>query len=1295
MVKRLLLLLVFSSGLLLCHGTGIRHFSDRLLSCSSITGMTQDSDGYIWIATENGLNRFDGWTTAMYYHEKDNALSLQDNSVKTLFNDHKGNLWIGTATGLQLYSPIDNSFISVSFSNNSNPSVLSLTETTDNTLLAVTAGYGTFSIDKEKMTATHISEIDKTCGSPYIHYVYSDRDGKLWVATDGQLSVMTPEAKLESHHDIKGKVYSITEDKDKRIWIATSDDVYMSDDNMSLAAFRHSGYDIPGILGMICTADGTILINTLNNGILTPDFKHRELKPYSNDSFPKNDDIRAIFEDRNGNLWAGCLKSGLAMVSHAKNNFKFMPFTSVSSPGNLISAMITDNNGNLWISCADGYIYMIDSETQAVTPHLIGERIRAIHLHSNNRLWLGSYEGNLTEFDTDRHSCRRIKSFGNSIITGITADRHGYHYISAMGRGIIRYNHVDNTHISLDDCTKSKQTLGNNWVNHMTLMSSGNIAIAHCDGVNCYDPKQQCFVRLGLEEQIKTRVCNMVMEDRKGYIWTATNDGLFRFNPVEKLVTRFSKENGLPDNVITNIVPDSNGNIWCSTYNGICLIELPSEKITSFIAGNGIVDKEYIRGVSATRTNGGTIYLGGIKGITSFSPEFAISAPQPGKPCLTRLYINNSEASSPTKATDRSITNKPLTAADTLTLSHSCDIVTLEFSTLTYVDNENTRFKYRMLNLDKEWRSTQPGENRITYAYLHPGQYILEVRTCENGKLSPTTSIIIEVTPPWHDTTIAKICFIALVLIIILTCIYLGNRWQRRRRQEKTNEERLEYFVNMAHELRSPVTLILSPLSSLIKSETDEAKKQTLLTMHRNANRIASLMDQLIEIRKIDSGMMQLTCKPVEMITFIEGIIKMVDYQAAKRNVTMSLIHDNNTYRAMIDPCHFDKVLINLLLNALKYTPEGGEITVKVHYVNDPVQPDKSMMEIQVADTGPGIKESELEKIFDRFYQAITGTSGFGIGLHLSKQIVNLHHGTISAANRHDRQGSCFSILLPAITDAASTPLTTSHNTAATVKSRKKVLVADDDHELRQYLVNELSAHYKVVEASNGVDAYNMAINNNVDLIISDIMMPGIDGFELLKKIKSNTIANHIPVILLSSLTGYESRLKGWEKGADAILPKPFTIEELLSLSENLISGRLLLKGHFNIDSAIKEKVNPIEVKANDEHFMERVMEAINRNLHNADFTVENLAAEAGVSRVQLHRKLKSITGVAASDFIRGIRLKQAATLLKENKINISQIAYLVGFKNPNLFSISFKAFYGTSPTRYREQCNETQDNDN
>ena len=513
------------------------------------------------------------------------------------------------------------------------------------------------------------------------------------------------------------------------------------------------------------------------------------------------------------------------------------------------------------------------------------------------------------------------------------------------------------------------------------------------------------------------------------------------------------------------------------------------------------------------------------------------------------------------------------------------------------------------------------------------------------------------------------------------------------------NEEKMKFLINATHDIRSPLTLIMSPLASLKRRLSGEEKDNSIDairdidTIEHNANRILNLVNQILDVRKIDKQQLHLHCQQTEMVGFVKGICKMFEYSAQERNITFRFNHEDEKLDAWVDRSQFDKVVTNLLSNAFKYSFDGGSVDVNLSH-------DDTQMKLQVIDNGVGLDADSLKHIFDRFYQGTNSyrmhIDGTGIGLNLCKMIVDMHHGTITASNRDGQKGSVFEVCLPLGYDHLTeeeiekepvddSPQQSIANGQKSSTYKHRVLVVDDDNEICNYISTELGRYYKLTTKPNGKEGLKELLTGEYDLVVSDVMMPEMDGFTMLRMIKTNVNIAHLPVVMLTSKADVANRLEGLERGADAFLAKPFDLEELHMVIENLIQSRQRLKGKYSGAQQQVDKLEQPEVKGNDELLMERIMKSVNKNLSNSDFNVDMLTQEVGISRAQLHRKMKEMTGISTSEFIRNIRLEQAARLLREQKVNVTQVAYTVGFSNLAHFSTIFRKHFGISPSEYAE----------
>ena len=641
---------------------------------------------------------------------------------------------------------------------------------------------------------------------------------------------------------------------------------------------------------------------------------------------------------------------------------------------------------------------------------------------------------------------------------------------------------------------------------------------------------------------------------------------------------------------------------------------------------------------------------------------------------------------------------------------------------MEYYNPKRISYLYNFNN--SGWITLQTGTNRVSFSNIQPGKYKFQVRAKDYTNLSEIKEITILISPPWYSTRWAKVLYVLIVFAVILIAILQMKRQYRIQQKmmehqhaEELNEAKLQFFINISHEIRTPMSLIISPLQKLIATDKDDNRQQSYGTIYRNAERILTLINQLMDIRKIGKGQMILKFKEKNIVSLIKEAYKSFDFQAKSKDISIELTTESEDIRAWIDTKHFDKIIFNLLSNAIKYTPRGGHIQLLLKCGQNPnaaTEALRNFMELRVVDNGIGLSEEDIHRIFDRFYQSRNDqnnvNSGTGVGLHLTRSLVELHHGEIFAKNNESGIGSCFIVRIPLgknhlrpedidhsmelQTEKIKTELTDREqvsvisHTPVRSKTKYRILVVEDDEEIRNYLYQELGNDFHIQECNNGKDALAAILKKAPDLVVTDVMMPEMDGMTLCKKIKQNVNINHIPVILLTARTREEDTMEGLQQGADAYITKPFNVEILRQNAMNLIKGRELLKNNFTGNQVQEEKIKKIEAESPDERLLKRVMKVINDNMSNSNLNVEMIAAEVGISRVHLHRKLKELTNQSTRDFIRNVRLKQAANLLSEKKHSVSEVAALTGFTNLTYFSTVFKDTYGVSPSNFinREQ---------
>jgi signal transduction histidine kinase/DNA-binding response OmpR family regulator/streptogramin lyase len=950
--------------------------------------------------------------------------------------------------------------------------------------------------------------------------------------------------------------------------------------------------------------------------------------------------------------------------------------------------------------------------------------ILCIHDTQDGKLWLGSFLHGMAIFDKRTGKCSYINNQTHSDficnkVYCIIGDRRGGLWVSTYGCGLYRYDIASQSIV--EHYQQEASGLPNNWINSLIYDDNDLLWMGTMEGLSCLDTRTGLFRNLRKENSdMPSNSVFALQSDKHDNLWISTDEGLVRFNKRNSAITHFTTQDGLASNEICAIEEDLAGNIWLSTLSGISKYSPGDNKFSNFYASDGLQGNEFSYRANCMSSSG-EIFFGGVNGLTGFYPNDIHTQQKALNVYVTHFYLFGKPVHRNQKSGRQVIFDTPVLDLQEIRLAASDNVIGFEFSTLEYTNSEEISYQYKLEKPDTEWMSMLSGTNRIAYSNLPPGRYKFLYRAVDKGCSSAIRSISIIIRPPWYASVAARIIYVLLSLSAAYA-LYLFFSYRIKERHEmlrlenadRLNEAKLRFFTNISHEIRTPMTLIMGPLEKLLVTDSDARLRNAHLLIYRNAQRILRLINQLMDMRKIDRGQMHIKARETDMVGFIKDVMQSFEYMAQKKNINFSFNPCSPELKVWIDLNNFDKVLFNIFSNAFKFTSEQGEIEVELMQGADPTAsgPLKNYFSISVTDTGPGIDAEQIELIFERFYQIeneVTHSNyGTGIGLHLARSLVELQQGSIHAENRTDRSGSRFIIRMPmgnAHLEAAEIEIMSGEapmagfvysrkdnlfetdeclgDDADSVQARTKyrILIVEDDVEISRYISAELAPLYKVSQMYNGRDALEFILKEAPDLVISDILMPRMDGITLCRKIKSNVRINHIPVVLLTAKSSDEDHLEGLETGADSYLVKPFNPEILLKTVANLLGNRERLKG--KLQSQTEGRITSVQIKSYDEALMDRILKAVNSNISNPNLNGEMLSIDIGISRVHLHRKLKELTNQSARDFIRTIRLKQAGELLAGKKLSVSQVYEAVGFSNLSHFSISFREFYGMSPTEY------------
>ena len=1341
---------------------------------NSVTCILQDYLGYLWLGTENGLARYDGYSMKIFQLEGDNRNHISERGIVTIYEDKnktlwvgtinsglfkldrtnesfknykfyyddstnlnsdqthcvyedsKGRFWIGTSEGLKLFDRNKETFTRYYFwdgdfishhtpkPNHYNLCVNAITEDpVSGKLLIGTEKNGLWFFNpQEKVFSKYKFSDNKNYDieTGFIQSFYKARDGKIWITSSSALSSLDPKSRTFKPHINVGNGYftrvgfvwgSVVEDRDGLIW---------------------SGF-FTGEEGVFCLNPATENIKRYNL------FPEKPKKANYNK-------IYSIYEDRSGIIWIGTWGMGLMKLDKRKNKFQILR----SDPNNFSNSLshsvvyqvIYDPKGFLWF-CTQISLDKYDIRTGTYKHYLKNEECIKRSLFygiqdKSGNLWLGTASCGLIRFDPIAESYRfflndpkESENLINKPIVPLIQDHLGFLWIGTEGFGLYKYDILNNKVTHYQNDPNDQTSLSNNVVREIYEDSFGTIWIGtNNGGLNKFERKTEKFSYICLNSIAK------IYEDKQKNFWvTDYYTGLNLFNRENGTITAtYSLEDGLPSNFILGILEDDNNNLWLETQNGLSKFNTKTRTFRNYYKEDGLPEWLSIESICSWGP-GGEMYLNTSGGEIVFNPDSIKDDP------ITPQVV----------LSDVSLFNRPgekldykgfISELKEITFPYDQNDLRFDFVGLHFSAPERNRYKYVLENFDDDWVNAGTQRN-ATYTNLSPGEYVFKVTSSNKDGVwnEAGTSINIIILPPWWKTWWAYVLyFVFLISIAALSSrIYLNRqRLKQKLVLESEHAEKLEevarmksnFFTNISHEFRTPLTLILGPAKQLKDRITDNKSKEELDLIHRSAKKLNRLVDELLDISKIESGEMKLKTCPLNIVTVVKELALSFYSLAERKNIVFNIISDDEEIIVYIDKDKFDKILSNVLSNAFKFTPEGGKVEVRI-IAKPPSFPPLvkgelkgGSVEISVRDTGIGIPKDQMEKIFNRFYQ-VDGShtreqEGTGIGLALTKELMDLHKGKIEVESEESK-GSKFTLIFPLgkehlrqdeiceeeydkdyvqekekviyETDEFGTgrEKRVPDIESSQKESKPSLLIAEDNPDVRKYIRMILENNYQIYESKDGEEGLNKSFEIIPDLIISDIMMPKMDGFQLCGKLKTDSRTSHIPVIMLTAKATINDKINGLEIGADDYIMKPFEAEELKARIKNLLDQRKRLHEHFRKYGLfeIEEK----NITSVDQKFLEKAVAKINKHISDVSFGVEFFADDMAMSRSLLFKKINSLTGESPVDLIKRIRLNKAAKLLESNGGNISEIALEVGFSNPSYFSECFRKQFGVAPSQY------------
>lgn len=1308
------------------------------LSQSTIFSIDQDKRGNMWFATYDGVNKYDGYAFTVYQHNDEDPNSIANDISRIVKIDSQGRVWIGTRDGLSLYDEEKDKFNNFFYEKKGKRlQVNGIEEISPEQLLISTAeGLIMFDIKESKFVDDSFSTVmHKTIAST----LYRNGD-LIYIGTplDGLYSYSITQKKFEKVIPILGtkQIQAILQQSPTRIWVATEGAglFLINPKTQEIKNYLHSNANPKSISSnyirsLALDSQNRLWIGTFNDLNIyhegNDSFVSYSSNPVVNGSLSQRS-VRSIFMDSQGGMWLGTYFGGLNYYHPIRNRFKNIrniPYKN-SLSDNVVSCIVEDKNNNLWIGTNDGGLNLYNPVMQKFTHYALQEKEREKGIGSNNvkavyvdeeksLVYIGTHAGGLSVLHRNSGQMvsynQRNSQLVNENVYAILPDGEGHLWLGTLS-ALVRFDPEKRSFTTIEK-EKDGTPVMSKQITTLFRDSHKRLWVGGEEGVSVFRQEGEEIESVSIlpVSNVTKMFTNCIYESSNGIIWIGTREGFYGLNEKEKQIKRYTTDNGLPNNVVYGILEDSFGRLWLSTNRGISCFNPETGKFRNFTESDGLQSNQFNTS-SYCRTSSGQMYFGGINGITTFRPELLLDNPHTPPVVITKLELFN-KVVRPDDETG--ILSKNINDTESITLKSWQTAFSIEFVVSNYISGQHNTFAYKLDGYDKEWYYLTD-KRTVSYSNLPQGTYHFMVKAANSdGKWNPTPTILeIIVLPVWYKTWWAVILFLA-TFIGFITFVFrffwmrksmeaeLEMERRDKEHQEEINQMKMRFFINISHELRTPLTLILAPLQEIISKISDRWTRNQLEYIQRNANRLLHLVNQLMDYRRAELGVFELKVKKGNAHQLIQDNFLFYDKLARHKKITYTLHSELEDKEAVFDPNYLELIVNNLLSNAFKYTESGQSITVTLKEEN-------GWLLLQVSDTGAGIPINKQGKIFERFYQIESEHVGSGIGLSLVQRLVDLHHGRIEL-DSEEGKGSTFSVFLPqelsmyasseiAANDDNSkeeqvystnskdmyfidTEKMENEDVESGDKKRGTILIVEDNNEIRHYLCNGLADLFNTLKADNGEEALELLKENEVDIIVTDVMMPVMDGIKLCKNVKQNIRTCHIPVIILSAKTDIKDQMEGLQMGADDYIPKPFSLAILTTKIQNMMRTRRRMLERYA--KSLEVEPEKITFNAMDEALLKRAMAIVEKNMDNIEFSTDEFAREMNMSRSNLHLKLKAITGESTIDFIRKIRFNEAAKLLKDGRYTVAEVSTMVGFNTPSYFATSFKKYFGCLPTEY------------
>lgn len=1310
------------------------------LSNNAVTCIYQDQRGFMWFGTYDGLNRYNGYNFDVFRNRIGDTTSLLTNSVYSIDGDQQRRIWIGGQKGACLFDPSRSAFEAVYYISPDQKKALPVKDnvhivkaigeriligTNHSGLLVFEAGSKTGKLISLPGNNSNRNNYDVTA-------IEAGADGNVWIfiQQQGLFRYNTRTANLSLVNDQIRQANCFKRSSTGALWLGNEKGVYRYEERTG--QYSASYLASPSkVVSISEDSKGLLWIASDGGGLLVLDSSSSQAKIFTDREgrSPINSNaVYSIYEDKDGRKWIGTLRGGINIIEPHVERFTQVAYTKpgqTDAADNFILSFCEDKTGNLWIGTDGAGLKYWNRKTNSFqeyrrkpsVPGAVSSNfITNIFCDENDHTWVSTWFGGVSRFDPATKQFKQYRLFNDKTgenennVWFLYQDKYKKLWASATNDGsLYYYDPAKDGFVLFDDAIQNLQCMSEDSKGDLW---GGNYAeLIRIDRTT----KKHKVYPVGY-------TIRSIHEDALHNFWIGTQEGgLLLFDRNTGKYEQFTTNEGLPNNTVLRMLEDKNGNLWLSTYNGLSRFDVKAKTFRNYSRLDGLQNNQFSFNAAVALRNGEFVF-GGINGFNVFYPDSVRDEPVSPGIFLTGLTID----SKPAAEVPAYITLRENENIRRVQMPYDRAVLSLDFLALAYSDADKISYAYMLDGWDKSWNYVN-SIRTANYSRLQEGNYSFYVKIkTPDGKWSDAKPLLeIIVLPPWYRTWWAYTLYVMGALMAIYVYIRYTKRQERLRyeiklahieneKDRELTEKKLSFFTNVAHEFRTPVSLIINPLREIIQGKEPEKDKQELNIVYRNARRLLSLVDQLLLFRKADSGADVLKISRLNIVVICNEVFQCFVQQAKTKQIRFNFIAPDHPLEIYADNEKLEIVLFNLFSNAFKYTPSGGTIECRLEETNDGVA-------IHVSDTGSGINKEDLGRVFERFQQASARApkTGFGIGLYLSKAFIESHGGTISL-HSVEGQGSEFVISLKKgkdhlpeghilaevesehqlLGELIEEQVPVVHHTKSPsaelseelVTDKKTILVVDDNTEMREYLQHIFQKNYVIFTATNGLEGFNMAGQHLPDLIISDVNMDGIDGLELCRRLKRSEILGHIPVILLTASSSAEAQLQGIEGGADDYITKPFDAQLLLARVNSTLKNRNAIQRYFFEKITLQDSA--VKVPAEYRDFLKQCIQLVEDNIETENFTIQQFARAMGMSRSALYNKVKHISGQSLNAFVRSIRLRRAAVLMIRERMNVNQAAFQVGIGDVRYFREQFVKLFGMTPSEYIKKYRQSFNGD-